>query len=160
MEHINETEWDHYLAGLCSPERAAWIDAHVDTCADCTAAMQQALAVHAMLGNWQVNTAGHDITDRLTATIDQISETRRRQRTYRLTRRIISWSVPVAAALLIGISLGHLAGKSSAQTHIAQQQGTVIKTQPHYLAALNLQFASDLTWSVLEDDSTETEAKP
>ena len=156
MKHVNETEWNDYLAGVCKADRLAWIDAHVKGCPACRRQMQALRDVEAMLSDWQVNTAGHDIA----AKVKQIAQqTPRSERsTIRLShRRLWSYAARIAAAVLIGISLGHWAGKNSARSHIAKQQGTSVEATPGYLAALDLQFASDLTWSVLETEQTNAE---
>ncbi len=160
MKHVNETEWNEYLAGVCETDRAAWIDAHVKDCPTCEVARQRAIALDKMLGDWQVDTAGRSVADNVLQAVEsnaKIAEAASRRSLYRRIWRVTG---RVAAAVVLGVSLGHWAGKSSAHNHIANREDTAVETKPGYLAALDLQFASDLTWSVLEDEPEDEEVQP
>ena len=149
MRHVNETEWNAYMAGTCDPENAEWIDLHVKECPQCRGRMQSIGHLEEILGQWQVNPAGHDVSERVRQIV--LKEAGRSASRLRFHRRIVSYALRAAALLLIGTTLGYLAGKQSAQQYIAQQQGDAAELQPGYLAAIDLQFASGLTWSVLSD---------
>ncbi len=156
MEHVNETEWNAWLAGTCKADRAAWIAEHVNTCRACRQQMEAVRDLESMLAGWQVDAAGHEIIAKIKHAAQQTQADA--NSTIRLShRRLGAYVSRVAAAVLIGVSLGHFAGKNSAQRHIAKQQGFTVDTTPGYLAALDLQFASDLTWSVLETEHANAE---
>ena len=158
MEHIKDTEWHEFTAGSCTAQRAAWIDAHLQECPACRSRMAEFQTVFGLLDNWQVDTSGHEVADKVINAVNR--PLRFEAKSIRpLHRRFVAWASQIAAAVLIGLALGHLAGRISANDHIAQQQNTAIQSQPGYLAALDLQFASDLTWSVLEDEQPDQEAE-
>ena len=148
MEHINETDWNAFLAGTCTPKHSAWIDEHVEQCPECRQRMQSIHDVEDRLALWQVNTADHDVSTRVIQVV--LNETSRLRPSWH--RRIVSYALKAAALLLIGIGLGFWAGNQSAQQYIAKQDGSVVESEPSYLAAIDLQFASGLTWSVLSDN--------
>ena len=148
MEHINETEWNALLAGTCTPDQSAWIDEHVEQCPECRQRTQSIHDVEDRLAHWQVNTAGHDVSVRVMQAV--LNETSSFRPSWH--RRIVSYALKAAALLLIGAGLGFWAGNQSAQQYIAKQAGGLVETEPSYLAAIDLQLASGLTWSVLSDN--------
>jgi hypothetical protein len=159
MEHVSETEWNEYLAGNLQADRMVWIDNHVLDCQACRACLGQAVALNEILGQWQVDPSGHDIADKVNQAV-QSKPIQFKSKTNDFShRRLWSNASRVAATVLIGIFIGHLAGRYSAKNLITKQEGTVIEIKPSYLAGMNLQFASGLIWSVLEDDGTDPEGR-
>jgi len=153
MKHINETEWNAFLAGTCTPDLAAWIDEHVEQCPQCRQRMQSIRDVEDKLALWQVNTADHDVSTKVMQAVLNDSSGFRPS----WHRRFVSYALKAAAVILIGFLLGSWAGNQSAQQYIAKQDGSITEMQPGYLAAIDLQFASGLTWSVLSDTPSGTE---
>ena len=153
MKHINETEWNAYLAESCTPERLAWINEHVKICPQCGLKMQSLHDLKDRLGMWEINTDNHDVSDRITQ--DLLNDSFKLHRSRSL--RFVSYALRIAASVLIGIALGYLAGKQNAQQYVARQESTVDEMKPSYLAAIDLQFASGLAWSVLSETPLESE---
>ena len=147
MEHINETEWNEYLAGVCGDERRVWIDEHVKSCPECRKTYESVSDLEQALSKWQVDASGHDVSLRVTQAVAKESLTS----SGNLSRTVVSYVLKIAAVIVVGVLLGWLTGQNSADTYIAQQQGRDIETQPGYLAVVDLQFASALTWSVLDE---------
>lgn len=156
MKHITETEWNEYLAQTAGPERTAEIEAHSAQCPLCRARMQECQKVPRLLDRWQVNTAGHDISAKISHTLRSSAISPRW--TNRRQPQVWRYAAQLAATVLIAVSLGWLVGRNSADRLLARRQETPLAAeQPGYLAALDLQFASDLTWSVLDTDNTRPE---
>jgi anti-sigma factor RsiW len=160
MEHVTETEWNEYLSGHIQKDRIAWIDNHIKSCQACRASLEQAVALNELLGQWQVNPCGHEIADKVTQAVQSKTIPFKNMTIYSLQRRLWPNAWPIAAMVLIGLFLGHLAGRISAKHLVAKQEGTAIEIKPTYLAGLDMQFASGLIWSVLEEDQSAGEDKP
>lgn len=158
MEHVSQTEWIAYLAGTLQADRKVWIDNHVNNCQACRVALGQTDALNEMLGQWQVDPCGHEIADKVTQAVQSKTIQLKSRAKHLSQHRFWSNAWRIAATVLIGIFLGHLAGRFDAKYRIAKQQGAAAEIKPTYLAGLDLQFTSGLIWSVLEDNDSDAEA--
>lgn len=157
MEHVTETEWIEYLAGTLPADRKVWIDNHIQNCSVCQKSHNEMLSFDGILEQWRVDVSGHDMADRITQAVQSKSALFESAVKHASHRHFWAMASKIAAALLIGVLLGHLAGRSSARQVIAKQQGTAVEMNPNYLAALNLQYSSGLVWSVLEEEPADSE---
>jgi anti-sigma factor RsiW len=157
MKHVSDTEWNEYVAQTCKPRRRTEIDAHVKLCPACRAAMQETLALHDILGQWQVSSAGHDIAQTVTQAVQSGRTPVERSAGTHPRRFFWAAASRIAATVIIGFALGHLSGRNSANEYIAKRQGTAMDTVPAYIAGLDLKFASDLIWLVLEESPAQPE---
>ena len=153
MEHIKEQDWNNYLAGTCDKDRYVWIQEHLESCPDCCQKYQSITEIKNMFAGWKVDTTDRDISQKVL----QAAAKQSLQTTQQDSKRLLVFALKIAAVFIVAITLGLFTGKNSAKDYISQQQGIDAHEEPAYLAAINLQFANDLTWSVLTDASSDVE---
>ena len=71
------------------------------------------------------------------------------------SRRLISLALRVAASIIIAVGVGAMSGVNSASKALSTD--STVWREPDYLAALSLQWSSDLNWSVLEEHAPDSE---
>ena len=65
MKHIDEIELTEYVAGNLTGTRAEEVRAHLAACSECSQRSQEAVKLWDVLGNCNVQTAEHDVADRV-----------------------------------------------------------------------------------------------
>ena len=150
MKHIYDSEIYQYVSGELPEVKVQQIHQHMAECEACQSRYQDAVALWDTLGRWQVDSSGHQITDRIEAlavkTEPDLGEN--------LTRTIpfvrsFGTMFRVAAAIIIAIGGGHLLGRYSLP--LSTPVPSVTQDQPKYVAALGFEWLSELTWTVLEE---------
>lgn len=155
MKHIDDIELIEYVAGNLAEPEAAAIREHADACDECSQRLQETAKLSDTLGLWEIETAGHNVGDRVTAAAQQSPpESVQRSATYARIERLLPGVLRVAASIIIAVGAGHKLGEYSVTGRRSQVASS--QSQPEYLAALGLQWSSGLAWLVLEDDPTET----
>jgi anti-sigma factor RsiW len=152
MKHVNDIELIEYVAGKLTASRNEEVREHMAACKECSDRWREAVEVWNALGQWSVDTADHDVMQRITALTE---EAERGQKQHKIARDLqigfLSTMVRVAASIIIAIGVGHQLGKYSVRGNtpraVASENG------PAYLAALSLEWSSELAWLILEDDS-------
>jgi len=97
--------------------------------------------------------AEHGVADRVVALAKEAEHNRplaARDRIVRFMPQVLR----VAASIIIAIGLGHKLGEYSVEGRKPQTASSSEK--PEYLAALGLEWSSELAWLVLEDDPSDT----
>jgi anti-sigma factor RsiW len=152
MKHVNDIELIEYVAGKLTASRNEEVREHMAACKDCSDRWRKAVEVWNTLGQWSVDTTGHDVADGITAIAE---EEERGRKQYRKARDIQIGFLPavlrVAASIIIAVGVGHKLGKYSVTG--STQKIAASENRPEYLAALSLEWSSELAWLILEDDS-------
>lgn len=152
MKHVNDIELIEYVAGKLTASRKEEVREHIAACKECSYRWREAVEVWNALGQWSVDTAEHDVTQRITALTE---EAERGQKQHKVARDpqigFLSTMVRVAASIIIALGVGHKLGKYSVTG--STPKTAVSENRPEYLAALSLEWSSELAWLILEDDA-------
>jgi len=106
MNHPRELDLIELAAGHLPEQARRQTEEHLATCETCHRLASEIAAVHCRLGAWAPPAGSRDAwTD-----IEQALSTPRPLRSRPIWQRA-SWAVRVAAALLIGVGMGHIAGR-------------------------------------------------
>ncbi len=154
MKHVNDIELIEYVAGKLTASRDEEVREHIVTCEECSKRWREAANMWDTLGQWSVDTAGHDVAGRITALAEKTERSQRHRekaKAHVLWARLLPKILRVAASIIITVGVGHKLGKYSVMGDIPR--ATASKNEPEYLAALGLEWLSELTWLVLEQDS-------
>jgi len=152
MKHVNDIELIEYVAGKLTASRKEEVREHMAACKECSGRWREAVEVWNALGQWSVDTAEHDVTQRNTALTE---EAERGQKQHKIARDLqigfLSTMVRVAASIIIALGVGHKLGKYSVKGSTPKTAAS--ENRPEYLAALSLEWSSELAWLILEDDA-------
>jgi len=153
MKHVNDIEMIEYVAGKLTASRNEEVREHMAACEECSDRWRKAIEVWNALGQWSVDTADHDVAGRITAIAEEEERGRKQYRKARDLRiGFLPAVVRVAASIIIAVGVGHKLGKYSVTGDTPK--ATVSQKRPEYLAALSLEWSSELAWFILEDDSS------
>ena len=151
MEHVNDNELLEHIAGRLPEAKSRRLREHVTGCPDCEKRYRDAVDVWDSLGSWNVDPSGHEIADRIEALAIEDKSGRRESKTIPFVRSSMAW-LRVAAMVALAIGVGHLLGKYSLPRHTMNLP--VSQEEPRYVSALGFEWASEMTWAVLEEDKT------
>ncbi len=152
MKHVNDIELIEYVAGKLTASRNEEVREHMAACKECSDRWREAVEVWNALGQWSVDTADHDVTQRITAIAEEEERSRKQHKNARdLQIGFLSTMVRVAASIIIAVGVGHPLGKYSVRGNTPRAAAS--ENGPAYLAALGLEWSSELAWLILEDDS-------
>ncbi len=152
MKHVNDIELIEYVAGKLTASRDEEVREHIAACKECSERWREAAKMWNALGQWDVDTADHDVAERITALA---KEAERGQQQHKIARDLQIGFLPavvrVAASIIIAVGVGHQLGKYSVRGNTPRAAAS--ENGPAYLAALGLEWSSELAWLILEDDS-------
>jgi anti-sigma factor RsiW len=152
MKHINDIDLMEYVAGKLSAAGNKQVQEHIAACNECSDRWRKAVELWNTLGQWKLDTAGHDLTRKITAIAEQ---EQRRHKRFRKARHLRIGFLPavlrVAASIIIAVGVGHKLGKYSVTGNVPSAEA--LQKRPQYLAALSLQWSSELAWFILEDQA-------
>ena len=152
MKHVNDIELIEYVAGKLTASRNEEVREHMAACKECSDRWREAVEVWNALGQWSVDTADHDVTQRITALAEKAERGQKQQKTARDQQiGFLQVVARVAASIIIAVGVGHKLGKYSFTGDTPK--AAVSQKRPAYLAALSLEWSSELAWLILEDDS-------
>ena len=152
MKHVNDIEMIEYVAGKLTASRNEEVREHMAACEECSDRWRKAIEVWNALGQWSVDTADHDVAGRITAIAEEEERGRKQYRKARdLRMGFLPTVVRIAASIVIAAGIGHKLGKYSVTGDTPK--AAVSQNRPEYLAALSLEWSSELAWFILEDDS-------
>jgi len=156
MRHIDDSEIYQYVSGELPEAKVRQIRRHVTECEDCQSRYQDAVALWDTLGFWQVDSSGHQIADRIEALAVK-TESGLGEKQTGTTPFIRSFGAMfrVAAAIIIAIGGGHMLGRYSLPH--SRKVTSVAQDRPKYVVALGFEWSSELTWTVLEEETVSTE---
>ena len=153
MEHIAEIELIEYLSGNLTQSRAAEVQEHMAECPQCSQNIEQMQKLSDTLGLWEIETAGHDVAQRVINRVQE-SQSGRYSATRNRLVRFIPQVLRVAASIIIAVGLGHKLGEYSVEG--SKPPNTSSPQKPEYVAALGLEWSSGLAKLVLEDHPADT----
>ncbi len=149
MKHINEIELTEYVAGKLTASRSEEVREHISACRECSDRWRQAVELWDTLGQWSVDTADHDVAQRITAIAEETERQKgQSEKTNILRVGLLPVILRIAASIIITIGVGHKLGKYSVTGSAPAPQN-----RPEYLSALSLEWSSELAWFILEEDS-------
>jgi len=153
MKHVNDIELIEYVAGNLTESRDGEVKEHLAACKECSARQREAAEMWNTLGQWSVDTAEHDVAGRITALAEKTDrDQRQRMKLHVLRVGFLPVVLRVAASIIIAVGVGNRLGKYSVTGKM--EPAAVSKNRPEYLAALGLEWSSELAWLILEDDSS------
>lgn len=156
MKHLSDIEVIEYVAGRLTASRHDEVREHIAACQECSGRWKETVETWNAMGQWEVDTADHDMAARITALAEKAERTQKPRpmpRTLRLG--FLPTMVRVAASIIIAVGVGHKLGKYSVTG--SRPRATASENKPEYLAALGLEWSSELAWLILEDDSPDIE---
>jgi len=152
MKHVNEIELIEYVAGKLNALGNEKVREHLEACKECSVRWRKEVEVWNTLGQWSVDTAGHDVAGRITALAEEAErEQKQGEKTHVLRVGLLPVVLRVAASIIIAVGVGHKLGKYSVTGNAPRDPAS--QNRPEYLAALSLEWSSELAWFILEDDS-------
>jgi len=140
-----------YVAGRLRASRHEEVREHIAACEECSGRWREAVETWNALGKWSVDTADHDVASRIIARAEKAESNRKQLRLPRILRvGLLPVVLRVAASIIIAIGIGHKLGKYSVTGSMPSVPPST--DRPEYLAALGLEWSSELAWLILEDD--------
>ena len=156
MKHVNDIEIIEYLAGNLAESRSGEVREHLAACEECSERWREAAEMWNTLGQWNVDTTGHDVAGRITTLAENAGrEQRQSEKTHVLRSGFLPVVLRVAASIIIAVGVGHRLGKYSVTGKM--EPAAASKDRPEYLTALGLEWSSELAWLILEDESPNVE---
>ena len=156
MRHIDDSEIYQYISGGLPEAKLRQIRRHMAECEACRSRYRDAVALWDTLGFWQIDSSGHQIADRIEVLAAKAESDRRKSRTRTIPFiRSFASAFRIAAAIIIAIGGGHMLGRYSLPR--SKPVTSVTQDKPKYVAALGFEWSSELTWTVLEEDTISTE---
>ena len=156
MKHVNEIELIEYVAGKLNALGNEKVREHLEACKECSVRWRKAVEVWNTLGQWSIDTADHDLAGRITVLADQAERKQEQsEKTHVLRIGFLPAVLRIAASIIIAVGVGHKLGRYSVTGNAPRAAAS--QNRPEYLAALSLEWSSDLAWLILEDDSSNME---
>ena len=156
MKCVNDIELMEFISGMLADTHREIVQKHIEKCPECSLRFQEAVKLWEMLGRWNVETANHNIADRAVTSIKELAPDRGRGKRIPLIKTGFWRDVlRVAASAIITISLGQKLGEISAGHKSVPADSS--QTGPKYIAALGLEWSSELAWLMMEEQAPEQE---
>ena len=153
MKHINDIEIQNYLADKLTASEKQQMQEHLAICEECSDRWRKTVEVWDALGQWDVDTAGRDLTGRIIAIAEQEGQDSiKHNNIHKLWKEFLPVVLRVAASIVIAVGVGHKLGKHGVTGDTPK--AAVSQNRPEYLAALGLEWSSELAWFILEDDTS------
>lgn len=155
MKHVSDIEVIEYVAGRLTASRHDAIREHIAVCQECSGRWKETVETWNALGQWDVDTADHDMAAGITALAEKAEYSQKPREIPRtLWVGFLPAMVRVAASIIIAVGVGHKLGTYSVTG--SMPRATASENRPEYLAALSLEWSSELAWLILEDDSPDS----
>lgn len=115
MQHLTPNQVIRFVGGELARDEYAALQAHLETCAACRAAVEKQRALHATMADWATPPAP-DLTHRVLAELAADAPGALR----------LPWSavLRVAAMIVLGVGVGYVSGKVAVQAASSGQTGT------------------------------------
>ena len=156
MEHVNDSELLEFVSGRLTTSRSEEVKKHIAVCPECSVRHREAAKMWETLGRWDIDTVGHNIADKVLASVKE-SKTGREQDEKSHIVKGDFWKdvLRVAALVIIAVGVGQKLGRIGTGQNAVPT--TTLQNGPLYIAALGLEWSSELTWLIMEDDSSKQE---
>ena len=152
MKHVNDIEMQKYIAGKLTATANEEVQEHLVICQECSDRWRKAAELWDALGQWDIDTAGHDVTERVLALAEQESQYRiKHNNIHKLWKEYLPVVLRVAASIIIAIGVGQKLGRYSVTRETPK--APVSTVNPEYLSVLSLEWSSELAWFILDDQS-------
>jgi len=109
VKHAKDLELLDLLAGKLAADSRESVEAHIASCPECARRREDLRATWRLLGEWKVESPGVDLLPGIRAAIEKSEEGRASTVPRRLNLRVV---LRAAAAVLIAVLVGHIAGRS------------------------------------------------
>jgi hypothetical protein len=154
MEHINDIEFMEFISGRLTSIRNDEVKKHIAACKKCLDHQQELMQLWNKLGQWDVSAAGHDISSRVIA---DVKKTQYRQKLQPHIVKSDFWVdiLRVAALIVIAVGIGQKLGTIS--TGQKEVPSVLSQVEPKYIASFGLEWSSELTWLMMEDETSSQE---
>jgi predicted anti-sigma-YlaC factor YlaD len=150
MKHINDIEMQKYIAGKLTAAANEEVQEHLAICRECSDRWRKAAELWDALGQWNVDTAGHDVAERVMALAKQQSQDSiKHSNIHKLWKEYLPVVLRVAASIIIAIGVGQKLGRYSVTRETPK--AAVSTGNPEYLSVLSLEWSSELAWFILDD---------
>lgn len=107
MKHAAISDFIKLASGELDAARLSEVEVHLGQCQGCRAEQQQFMAAHEVLGEWTADASPRDVWAAVEKKLDQpVTIVRWRW-------RIVATWARVAAAIVLGVGLGHVIGRLS-----------------------------------------------
>ena len=110
MEHISDIELIDLTSGHLTEDRRAATETHLSVCEDCSARRRAIAGTWQALGEWHVAAGDRDISS---AVEQAVRLDRGRRLRLGRGRPVVGLVSRVAASIVVGVLIGHLAGRWS-----------------------------------------------
>jgi len=158
MEHVSDIEILEQIAGKLNAARSRQVKDHISRCSECARKFEEVVRTWDVLGEWEIESTGVDVAGTIVSRAEELNISGSKKLLYTLpNKRFMSIAFRVAASIIIAVSIGAMSGVRSAQSELSIN--SVLTEGPDYLAALGLQWSSDLNWSVLEEHGPDSEVE-
>ena len=156
MEHLNDSELMEFISGGLATTRSEEVKKHIAECPECSERYREAAKVWDTLGRWDIDTAGHNIADKILALVKESQIGREKDQQSHIVKGDF-WKdvLRIAALIVIAIGIGQKIGRIGTDQN--EVPATTLQNRPLYIAALGLEWSSELTWLIMEDDSSKQE---
>jgi len=152
MEHVNDLKLLDYVGGRLPAAESEQVRRHIAKCSACASRYREALATWDALGEWRIDPSAHQVAGRIETLAAQAESQQRPKRTMLIPLRdSLVAALRIAAAIIIATSGGYVLGKYSTPQNAPITP--MVETGPRYLAALDFEWSSELTWTVLEENT-------
>jgi anti-sigma factor RsiW len=156
MEHINDSELTEFVSGRLPASRSEDVRKHIVACPECSERHRETAKMWETLGRWDIDAVGHNIADKVLASVKE-SQTGLKQNEQSHIVKGDFWKdvLRVAALIVIAVGLGQKLGRIGTGQSVVPT--ATMQNGPQYIAALGLEWSSELTWLIMEDDSPKQE---
>jgi lipopolysaccharide biosynthesis regulator YciM len=152
MKHINDIEMQQYIAGKLSTSGKEKVQMHLMKCRECSQRWRKAVDLWDVLGQWDIDTIGHNVADRVIALAEKENRNKtKNDNILKLWKEYLPAVLRVAASIIIAMGVGYKLGRYSVTGFTPK--AAVSTGSPEYLSALSLEWSSELTWFVLDNQS-------
>ena len=152
MKCMNDIQLMEFIADKLAPAQKEQVQKHLASCEKCTKRFQDTSRFWETLGHWKVDTTEHNIADRVATSVKKaVSDEKQLKSPYIIKRVFWADVLRIAASIIIAISAGQILGKIATKNKASSVVSS--QTEPKYIAALGLEWSSDFTWLIMEDDS-------
>lgn len=151
MEHVNDIKLLDYVGGRLPVSETEQVRRHIAECSTCASRYREVLATWDALGEWRIDSAAHQVARRIEALAAGTgSQGRPGPKLLIPSSTTLVAALRIAAAIIIATTGGYILGRYSAPRSVPSTPAAV--GGPRYLAALDFEWSSDLTWTVLDED--------
>lgn len=115
MKHVSRPDLIRLASGELDGHARSEAEGHLEACATCRTTLAEVSAVRGLLDEWTVDAGSRDLWSSIERRLDESGAAGRRS-----WRRRLADVSKIAAAILLGMSIGHAAGRLTWTTNEAE----------------------------------------